>query len=203
MELPTTRAGVPAGLSLSRLTRSYLDRAAALCDESVGKNLYSQAYLASILARPDHHFYLLTAPEGEIAGYIYFYLTGLDEMAALSKLPRSRLADLSVKERPVIGNLSSIGVAASWRRLRLSEYLIGFALEQLERLEADFAFGLGWKIGDYVPMEKTLRVFHFICLGEARRVWYDRPGLICPYCEGRCECAAAVYYKALCKEVPI
>lgn len=201
MELQVTCPGGPGGLAFQRLNKAYFDAAAELCDQCVGKNLYPRACLASILENPDHYFYLLITPEGEPAGYIYFFLTNTEEMAILSKLPRERLVAISPKQNPIIGNLQSIGVAESWRHHRLSERLVGFYLEQLQScLGADAAFGVFWKPKGHVPMEKTLKAFGFRHLEDAHRVWYNNQDLICPYCKGRCECDAAVYYKPIRKE---
>ncbi len=185
-------------LYFKRLSEADLDTATELCDRCVGKNLYPRAYLASIIDKPGHYFYLLQTPEGEAPGYIYFFLTGLDEMASLAKLPRERLSAISPKINPVIGNLQSIGVAEEYRYRQLSAELVRFYLEQLQtHTAADTAFGVFWKIGGHVPMEKTLKAFDFHYLTDARRVWYGNRDLICPFCKGRCECAAAVYYKSI------
>lgn len=201
MEFQVTSQGQPGGLAFRRLSLTSVDAAAKLCDRCVGKNLYPYTYLASVLENPEHFFYLLVTAEEEAVGYIYFFLTGLEEMAALSKLPRERLAMISEREAPVIGNLQSIGVTEAWRRHGLSEQLVGFYLEQLQQcLLADAAFGVFWKPEGHVPMEKTLKAFGFRHLEDAHRVWYDKEDLICPYCRGRCACDGAVYYKPIRKE---
>lgn len=194
----------PDGFLFQRLTRAYLDASVALCDQCVGKYLYPRAYLASILEDPAHFFYLLTTPSGEAAGYIYFFLTNLDEMAAVAKLPRGRLSAISPLEHPVVGNLQSIGVAPAWRGRGLSKRLVDFYLGRLRwQLSADAAFGVFWKPEGHVPMERTLNAFGFLHLEDAHRVWYDNEKLVCPYCRGRCVCDAAIYYKSLIKEVGI
>ena len=190
--------------SFQPLTRQRLEEAAALCDACVGKNLYTYGYLASILEKKDHCFSLLTAEDGATAGYIYFYAAGLEEMAQLSKFSVKDLSVISDKKDPVIGNLQSVGVARQWRGRGLSRLLVQYYLKEIRRLwSADAAFGVFWKPGGSVPMEKTLLEFSFRYLGDAHRVWYDKKDLVCPYCKGRCQCDAAVYYRPLGKEEPV
>lgn len=183
------------------LTQKNLEKAAVLCDNCVGKNLYSPAYLASVLKKPEHCFRLLTNQDGEIAGYIYFFLARLEDMAELSKFPVERLAAVFGRRKPVIGNLQSVGVDERWRGRGLSRLLVSYYLNYIQFYwSADVAFGVFWKPGKTVPMEKTLKRLSFRYLGDARHVWYDREDLVCPYCRGRCRCDAAVYYRPLGKE---
>ncbi|OPZ75360.1 MAG: hypothetical protein BWY80_00186 [Firmicutes bacterium ADurb.Bin456] len=194
MKLPVIAPGESGALCFEQLTEARLDEVQELCDRCVGKNLYPRAYLASVIHKPDHYFYLLVTPERKAVAYIYFFLTGLAEMAALARLPRERLAVISPKENPVIGNLQSVGVAEAHRHRHLSVKLVRFYLERLQN-KADTAFGVFWKTGGYVPMEKALKASGFLYLADAHRVWYGRRDLICPFCRGRCRCDAAIYYK--------
>lgn len=204
MELHVTRAGRPLTLSVRPLTEAYLDAAAELCDQCVGKNLYPRSYLASVLGQPDHYFDLLVTPEGRAVGYFYFYLTDLTDMAEQAKLPTERLAVVSRKADPVIANLRSIGIAEDFRSHRLSEALLRLALDRLQSAtRADAAVGICWKAGGHVPMDQILHTLGFHYLSDAHRVWYDNEALVCPYCQGRCVCDAAIYYKSLGEEARI
>ena len=185
-------------LSITRMVENDLDTVKALCDEHLGKNLYSREYLSSVLGDKAHYFYLLVTQEREIVGYMYYFLTDLEEMSAYTKLPREKLNVISKRENPIIANLQSVVVAKAWQKLRLSKKLARFFLEDMQALqEVDTALCVCWKLGDSVPLEKTLKAFDFIHLSDAQHVWYDNRDLICPYCEGACECEAAVYYKNL------
>lgn len=187
--------------SFERLTKAYLYEAVKICNECVGENLYSFAYLSSIMNQPNHYFYFLMTPEREIAGYIYFFLTELESMNSLLKRSKEELRLISKRKNPIIGNLQSIGMAQKYRHHKLSTVLVRFYLEQLQtHQEVVAALGMFWKIKGFVPMEKSLTAFDFIYLGDAHRIWYDNKDLICPYCEGRCQCDAAIYYKPLEKE---
>lgn len=57
--------------------------------------------------------------------------------------------------------------------------------------------GVFWKPNGTLPMVRSLEAFSFLFLEDAHLVWYDTPGLVCPYCQGKCHCDAAVYYKPL------
>lgn len=199
MEFYVTKKNIT--FSFCRLTKTYLDRAVALCNSCVGENLYPRTELEKVVDDPDHFFYLLFIPKGEVVGYIYFFLTNLEEMTSLSKLPGEQLALISKQRNPIIGNLQSIGVAKEYRKHGISEILMEFYLSKLqEHSSVDVAFGVFWKTRGHVPMEKTLCAFHFIYLADAYGVWRDKKELICPFCQGRCICEAAVYYKPLEKE---
>ncbi|MCD8154921.1 MAG: hypothetical protein LUF78_09605 [Clostridiales bacterium] len=225
-EKEETDAGLErcGGLELRRLTAPYVRQAKALCDQCVGVNLYTQEYLESILGDPRHFFYLLHAKDGEIAGYAYFIRMSPEEFTRLSRLPEEEISRLytALKENAApggkkiragnvdsemtavfareglpVGNIRSIGLEKRYRGMRLSEGLVRFCLSQLSAYGAKVAVALCWKTNGSVPMEKTMLSCGMRYLTDARRVWYDNRELICPFCEGRCECDAEVYYKRL------
>lgn len=184
-----------------KLNQEYLEDAVLLCDQCVGKNLYTAEYIQSLLDKPDHYFYLLLSPEGKAIAYIYFFCTDIEEAARISNISVEQIAKACGKQAPVIGNLQSIGISMQWRGLGLSNQLISFSLEQLHtKLQADMAFGICWKPKGTVPMASTLSRFNFQYLTDAHGVWYEKDNLVCPYCEGRCLCDAAIYYKLLSGE---
>ncbi len=196
MDCPTGN-GAAIKLKLHRLSESYITEAAAMCDHCVGKNLYTADYLASILHKPEHFFYLLLSDNEALAGYMYFIMMDREELAGISKLEAVQLDRLCNGNDEKIGNLRSIGVAEPFRGKGLSVELIRFSLSQLASLGANVAVGLCWKHGEEVPMRRTMVSCGFQYLTDAHRVWYDVEDLECPYCSGRCECDAQVYYKRL------
>ena len=124
------------------------------------------------------------------------------EAEKLAKISLSKLKNLTGKEKPLFGNMQSIGIIPEYRNRRLSNYLVEQCLQWLiEKTEADIVIGVCWKPGGKVPMEKTLKRYEFSHLADVRRLWYDRVDLICPVCRGRCECDAAIYYKRLERNV--
>ena len=183
--------------TVQRLTEEYLDRAVALCDQCVGENLYPKSYIASILHQPDHYYNLLLSPEGELAGYHYFHLTSLEAAAKEIKLPVERLKGISKREKPVVAQFQSVGVAPGFQHLGLARRLAELALKEAKAENADLALCMAWKYDGCVPMGDNLTACGFCYLTDSRMAWYDNEKLICPVCKGRCKCDAAIYYKKL------
>lgn len=183
--------------TVRRLTEEYLDRAVALCAQCVGENLYPKRYIASILYQPDHYYNLLLTPEGELAGYHYFHLTGLEAAARETRLPVQRLKGISKRENPVVAQFQSVGVAPGFQRLGLARRLAELALTEAQAEKADLALCMAWKYDGHVPMGDNLTACGFRYLTDSRMAWYDNEKLVCPICKGRCKCDAAIYYKEL------
>ncbi len=192
-----TAAEGEEALTVQPLTQADLDQVTALCGQCVGENLYPRSSLAAILNSPDHYFSLLRAPEGEIAGYIYFHLSTLEAAAAEAKLPVEALAPIAPVEQPVVAKFQSIRTAPAYRDRGVARRLVDLALEQARAAGADTAMCLAWVTKGRVPMGGNLLASGFSYLRDAHRVWYDNENLVCPYCKGRCTCDAAIYYKIL------
>ena len=96
-----------------------------------------------------------------------------------------------------VGKIQSVGIKENYRGRDISVRMIEFALEELKNSIVEMIVGVCWKMGDNVPMKKTLWECGFVYLSEAKKIWYDDTELICPYCMGRCQCDAEVYYKIL------
>lgn len=189
--------GAVEKLKLQRLSERYITETAQMCDRCVGKNLYTADYLASILHEPGHFFYLLLSDKDVLAGYMYFIMMDRAELASISKLDTMQLNRLCDGNDEKIGNLRSIGADEPFRNRGLSIELIQFSLEQLASLGAHVAVALCWKAGVVVPMRQTMLSCGLQYFTDAHRVWYDIEDLECPYCSGRCECDAEIYYKRL------
>ncbi len=183
-------------LRVQRLTEKYLDQITQLCGQCVGENLYSKEELASAIGQPDQCFELLLTPEDEIGGYCWSRLTPLDAAAADAKLPpgllRERLGDV-----PMVARIQSVGTSPAFRTLGLCRELLERALDWFREMEASAAICTAWKRGGFVPLASNLLKCGFQHLTDSRMVWYDRKDLVCPCCEGRCKCGAAIYYKVL------
>lgn len=182
------------------LTPEYVEAASRLCDCTVGENLYPKEYLSSILEKSGYFFSLLLTPQNEIAGYIHFFLTNLEEMAAFAKLPIETLSVISQRETPVVGNLQSIAVAPEYEHMGLSGRLVEHYLEILQQEGADLAFGIFWKPNGIVSMGKTLENGGFVPLCDVYDVWADAKDLHCPYCKGACHCMGTIYFQSLLSE---
>ena len=187
----------PEAMKLRPLKLEELDQAIALCDQCVGDNLYSHAELAETLEDPDRFFYVFATEQGELAGYIYFYVTDRERVAKEAKLDPALLEPLTADPNARVGKIQSVGVAEEYRRQGMAIALTSLAVEKLSQLGLDIVYIFCWKIGERVPLAKTLAHSHFRFLTIAKRIWYDHPDLYCPCCGGRCTCDAAVYYKLL------
>lgn len=183
--------------SFQLLTNEDLEETLSLCNESVGENLYSGEELRKAIEDPKHFFYLLTTEEEEIAGYIYYYLTDLESIADYTKLDVELFYDIYPKREAEVAKIQSVAIRDKYRGSSISVKMIDFALERLKEIRMELVFGVCWKMGEYVPMKKTLCECGFIFFSEAEKIWYEDTELICPYCNGRCMCDAEVYYRYL------
>lgn len=176
---------------------SDLEATAALCDACVGKNLYTQDKIQTAMETEEHYFYLLQTRAGELAGYLYFYLTDVPSIARDAKVNREVLESVCKCPEEKVCKIQSVGVAESYRGNGVAAQMVSFALEQIRRMQVSAAFSVCWKQGQFVPLEKPLRECGFSFLTEAKKVWFDEADLFCPYCNGRCHCDAEIYYKQL------
>lgn len=171
-----------------------VDAAIALCNACVGDGMYCAEEIKKSIDAEDSFFYLLKTEAGEIAGYLYFYITDLAQIALDGKFP----ADLveQPQQKPV-GKIQSIGIKNKYRGEGLSTKMIRFAMRRLQAVGMERVFIICWKKGVEVPLRPTLSQcgFQFLCV--AKKVWYDHPRLRCPYCGGRCCCDAEIYYRIL------
>lgn len=185
-------------LTMRPLAREDIPSTLALCDSCVGKNLYTYEELSFAIDARDRFFYLFTTPDGETAGYIYFYLTTVEGLASYAKLSQRVLLSVS-QATGSVGKIQSVGVKDSFRRCGLARKMVDAALAVLSSLAVSTVFVVCWKPGQTVPLQRTMEECRFIHLTTAKKIWYDDPDLICPYCSGRCQCDAEVYYKTLDK----
>ena len=183
--------------SFRLLTKEDLEETISLCNECVGENLYSKEDLRKAIEDSEHFFYLVTAGEKEIAGYIYYYLTDLKSIADYTKLNVKLFYDICSRKPAKVAKIQSVAVRDKYRGSNFSVSMIDFALGKLKEIRADIVFGVCWKMGEYVPMKKTLCECGFTYFSKAEKIWYEDTKLICPYCKGRCVCDAEVYYRYL------
>lgn len=186
---------------LQELREEDLGEAVALCDRCVGENMYQHEALAEAITLPDHCFFLLKTAEGKNAGYIYYYLTDMESIAAHAKLSMSPFKTVYPRKNAPVGKIQSVGLLEEYRKRGLAARMIRFALECLRKRSIEMAYIICWKIDGVVSLASALRECGFSHLAEAKRVWYDMMDLVCPVCGGRCECDAEVYYKRLNQEV--
>lgn len=181
---------------LSQLKADEVEAAVALCNACVGEGMYCSQEIRKTIPAEDAFFYLLKTEEGEIAGYLYFYITQLTKIASDGKFPPA-LAEQPQQKR--FGKIQSIGIKEEYRGEGLSTKMIRFAMSRLQAMGMERVFIICWKKGSDVPLKPTLVQcgFQFLCV--TKRPWYDHPKLHCPYCGGRCCCDAEIYYRILNK----
>lgn len=183
--------------SLEPLKAEEIEEARRLCDACVGTNLYTEAELASAVAAEDRAFYLVKSEAGEIVGYVYYCLASLEELAKYTKLELSLFRSLCSDPERKVGKYQSIGIRPEYRGIGLSARMVSSVLKMMKDAGAEIAFGVCWKPVGVLPLAGVMSECRFTFLAEAKKVWYDDPDLICPYCKGRCTCDAEVYYKKL------
>lgn len=185
-------------LTLTSLTQELLEQTIKLCDKCVGENLYTLSEFAEVMESRDKKIFLLVTPKGKVAAYIYFKLADITEAEGLSRQSLQDFNEKVFKKNSVFGILQSIGVCEEYRNYGLSERLSEIYMKWLlENTDADIAFGVFWKPNGKAPMESVLKKFGFSYLTDSKNLWYDNENLVCPVCNGRCRCDAAIYYKLL------
>lgn len=185
-------------LTVTPLTWELLEQTVELCDQCVGKNLYTKAEFAEVMERKDRQIFLLLTPKGKVVAYIYFRLTDIAGAERLAKQSFQQFKEKGFDPYSLFGILQSIGVREEYRHCGLSEKLIEIYLQSLlKETAADIAFGVFWKPNGIAPMESVLKKYGFSYLTDSSNIWYDNENLVCPVCKGRCRCDAAIYYKLL------
>ena len=184
--------------SFVRLEPEDLAQALLLCDQCVGKNLYTREELMQAIENENSTFQILKTEEGQIAGYVYYYLTDTEQIARTARLKETKISEVCMhgSEMPV-GKIQSVGIREEFRGRGLAGQLVRFALDRLGRMGASEAFIICWNIKGQVPLGKVLKECSFTHLTTAKMIWYDKKELYCPYCKGRCKCDAEIYYKRI------
>ena len=189
---------------LQPLEKEDIEETLGLMDQCVGENLYQKEELEQTIGRGDKAFLLLKTAEGELAGYIYYYLTTADQIAEDARLGVQKIRQVcgqdalaSVREPQFVGKLQSVGIKQAFRRQGLAVLLMEHALWQFAKMGMENVFIICWNAGGKVPLEKALQKCRFVHLSSAKMIWYDKKDLFCPYCKGRCKCDAEVYFKRI------
>lgn len=185
---------------LKSISSEDVSKARELCDECVGKNLYSEKDIASSIGKDDRFFYLINNEKGESIGYLYYNLTDIECLAEYSKLDVSVFREVYPYSNKLVGKIQSIGIKIEYRGIGLGLKIMQFVLNKLREKSIDIAFVFCWKPSNKFPIGRVIEECDFNYLTEANMIWYDNRDLICPFCHGRCICSAGVYYKMLDEE---
>ena len=183
---------------LRPLEKEDIEEALQLMDQCVGENLYQKEELEQTIGSSDRDFLLLKTAEGELAGYIYYYLTTADQIAEDARLAAQKTRQVCrLGVHAAVGKIQSVGIKEDFRRQGLAALLLEHALTQFAGMGVEEVFIICWNAGGKVPLEKALQKCQFVHLSSAKMIWYDRKDLFCPYCKGRCKCDAEVYFRKL------
>ena len=183
---------------LCLMEKEDIEEVLQLCDQCVGQNLYQKEELAKTIGSNERWFLLLKTSEGELAGYIYYYLTAAEYIAEDARLSIEKIRHVCRREAAPVGKIQSIGVKEKFRRQGLAVHMLQYALDGLSEKGIEEVFIVCWNAGGRVPLAKALQACRFSHLSSAKMIWYDKEDLFCPYCKGRCRCDAEVYYKKVC-----
>ncbi len=180
---------------LRPMKREEANKVAAIADECVGKGLYSPQEMEEAADTDSKCIYVLETKDGEIVGYIYFFLTDRKSTAAEMKADERLLQTVCTDAAKPVGRIQSVAIRHAFRENGFSKKLVQFAFDALSAEGAGCVFTACWKKGDKVPLRATVQSCGFHFLAETENVWFDKEELFCPYCGGRCRCSAEIYYK--------
>lgn len=180
---------------LRPLETEDIEEALQLMDQCVGKNLYHRDELMQAIGSHEKRFMLFKTEAGELAGYIYYYVTTGDHIADAARISQEKVRRVCREPLAPVGKIQSVGVKEEFRRIGLAVHMLGHALEQFAGMGVEEVFIICWNAGGRVPLGKALEKCQFTHLSSAKMVWYDKEDLFCPYCKGRCKCDAEVYFK--------
>lgn len=181
---------------LYSLEKEDIEETLQLMDRCVGENLYQKEELEQAIGSSERAFLLLRTAEGELAGYIYYYLTNEKQIAEDTRLTEQRIQQVCQQDTLApVGKIQSVGIKEAFRRQGLAVWLMKYALRQFAEKGIGEVFIICWNAGGKVPLERALQECRFVHLFSAKMIWYNKKELYCPYCKGRCKCDAEVYFK--------
>ncbi len=136
-----------------------------LMDRCVGENLYQKEELEQAIGSSERAFLLLRTAEGELAGYIYYYLTNEKQIAEDTRLTEQKINGYAsrILLAPV-GKIQSVGIKEAFRRQGLAVGLMNYALNQFAEKGIGEVFIICWNAGGKVPLERALQECKFVHL---------------------------------------
>lgn len=160
-----------------------------ICDDLLGKGLYSEERIKEICRKEDHYFFVILK-RGQIEGIFYCYAG----MAA--DIPFAAAIDGMAADTR-IGVAQSIALRNEARHQGIAASLLNHATRMLfDEEKVRKIFALAWVQGTEIPARKHLERCGYRFLGMQSRPWASCEELMCPVC-GRqpCACDGAVYVK--------
>ncbi len=162
-----------------------------ICDEMLGKGLYSEERIRQICQSQGHYFYLVMK-EQNVVGIFYCYREQSERVSFLQDIQTPFLESDSL-----VGIGQSIALKKEARGKGLSEWLLNRATRILFDDEQVAAILIpAWMKGDHIPADRHLTKCAFTLLQTLHQPWACHEGLECPVCKTiPCSCDGAIYIK--------
>lgn len=107
---------------LYSLEKEDIEETLQLMDRCVGENLYQKEELEQAIGSSERAFLLLRTAEGELAGYIYYYLTNEKQIAEDTRLTEQKIQQVCQQDTLApVGKIQSVGIKEAFRRQGLAE----------------------------------------------------------------------------------
>ena len=114
---------------LYSLEKEDIEETLQLMDRCVGENLYQKEELEQAIGSSERAFLLLRTAEGELAGYIYYYLTNEKQIAEDTRLTEQKIQRVCQQDTLApVGKIQSVGIKEAFRRQGLAVWLMKYAL---------------------------------------------------------------------------
>ena len=164
---------------LCSLEKEDIEETLQLMDRCVGENLYQKEELEQAIGSSERAFLLLRTAEGELAGYIYYYLTNEKQIAEDTRLTEQKIQRVCQQDTLApVGKIQSVGIKEAFRRQGLAVGLMKYALRQFAEKGIGEVFIICWNAGGKVPLERALQECRFVHLFSAKMIWYIKKNFI-------------------------
>lgn len=162
-----------------------------LCDEMLGKGLYSEERLRRICGSRGHYFYLVMK-EQRAVGIFYCYRERFERVSFFQDLQVPFLDPQSP-----VGVGQSIALKEEVRAKGLSEWLLNYGTRILfEQEQVKVILIPAWMKAGRIPADRHLTKCSYKLLQTLRQPWASCEGLECPICKTvPCSCDGAIYIK--------
>ncbi len=164
-----------------------------LCNRRYGKGYMTNEIFNKLLENPD--FFKVATINNEFAGFASFLPENIEKIAKAMGQSMFDIINISGDKPSVI--YKSAALEPNFEHGGIMQNLLAKLIEQATNKGYSTVFASAWMIGDTVPIEKTLKKFDFIYVGNCSMLWYGDKEYNCIICGGRCQCNAAIYYKKL------
>lgn len=166
-----------------------LREAEKICDDLLGKGLYSEERIKEICDKEDHYFFVISK-SGQIEGIFYCYAGRTADVPFVADID-----DITAETR--IGVAQSIALRNEARHQGIAASLLDQATRMLfDEEKVRKIFALAWVQGAEVPARKHLERCGYRLLEMRSHPWASCEELICPVCGHQpCTCDGAIYVK--------